>query len=103
MTKTNLRPLEDNILIQPVAEETVTKSWIILPETNKEKPSRWEVIAVWTGKILDDGTRAPMDIKIGDIVYFTKYSPDEIEVDIDWKKTAMLVVRHSSILAVEDK
>lgn len=101
MTTTNLRPLEDHVLILPLTEEAVTKSGIILPETNKDQPSKWTVIAVWEWKILDSGSRAPMDVKKWDTVYFTKYAPDEIEVDIEWTKTTLLVVRHSSILAVE--
>lgn len=103
MITTQLRPLEDHILVLAKNEENITKSWIILPETNKEKPSKWTVIAVWEGKILDSWKRAPMDVEKWDVVYFTKYSPDEIEVDIDWIKTTLLVVRHWSLLAVESK
>jgi chaperonin GroES len=95
MTKDlKLIPLEDHILVQAIEEENKTKSWILLPES-KEKPSKWEVIAVWEGKILDNGSRAPIDVKIGDIVYFTKYSPDELEVD----GTKYLVIKQSSLLA----
>jgi len=103
MITTNLRPLEDHVLILPLTEEKTTKSWIILPDTNKEKPSKWSVIAVGEWKILDAGTRAPMDVKVWDIVHFTVYAPDEIEVEIENKKTKLLVVRHSSILAVEER
>ena len=94
---TNLIPLEDHILVEPVQEDAVTKSGIILPDSNKEKPSKWTIIAVGPGKILDNGTRSPMDVSVGQVVYFTKYSPDEL--DVDGKK--YLVVRHSSLLAVE--
>lgn len=90
-----LIPLEDHIIVEAVEEETTTKSGIILPSDNKEKPSKGKVIAVGAGKILDNGSRAPIDVVVGDTVYFTKYAPDEIEVD-DKK---YLVVKQSSILA----
>lgn len=95
MTKeSKLIPLEDHILIEAIEEENKTASWIILPDS-KEKPSKWKVIAVWDGKILENWARSPVDVKIGDIVYFTKYSPDELEVE--WKK--YLVIKQNSILA----
>jgi chaperonin GroES len=90
-----LIPLEDHIIVEAVEQETTTKSGIILPSDNKEKPSMGKVIAVGAGKILDNGSRAPIDVKVGDVVYFTKYAPDEL--DIDGKK--YLVVKQSSILA----
>lgn len=89
-----LIPLEDHIILEAIEEENKTASWIILPDS-KEKPSKWKVIAVWEWKILDNGSRAPVDLKEWDIVYFTKYSPDELEVD--WVK--YLVIKQSSILA----
>lgn len=94
---TNLIPLEDHILVEAVQEDAVTKSGIILPDTNKEKPSKWTVVAVGPGKILENWSRSPMDVQPWQVVYFTKYSPDELEVN--GKK--YLVVRHSSLLAVE--
>jgi len=90
----NLMPLEDHVLVEPIEEETKSKAGIILPDA-KEKPSKWKVIAVGAGKILENGSRTPVDVKIGDIVYFTKYSPDELEVD--GKK--YLVIKENSILA----
>lgn len=96
---TKLTPLEDHILIEPKAEETVTKGGFILQEDNKEKPSKWTVIAIWDWKILENWTRAPIDVKVWDVVYFTKYSPDEIETE----EGIYLVVKHSAILAVESE
>lgn len=93
-----LQPLEDHILIEAINEESTTKSGIILPDS-KEKPSKGRVVAVGNGKILDNGSRAPIDVAVNDIVYFTKYSPDEL--DIDGKK--YLVVKHGSLFAVEKK
>lgn len=86
-------PLEDHVLIEPIVEETTTKSGIILPES-KEKPNKGKIIAIGTGKILDNGKRAPIDVKIGDIVYFSKYSPDELTVD----GTTYLIIKHNAIL-----
>ena len=96
----SLIPLEDHILIEPISEETVTKSGIILPDS-KEKPSKGKVVAVGQWKILDSGARAPIDVKVGDIVYFTKYSPDELDVELWGEKKKYMVVKHGSLLAVE--
>lgn len=94
-----LIPLEDYILIEPIEEENKTRWGIIMPDTNKEKPSTWKVLAVWAGKILDNGQRWPIDVKVWDIVYFTKYSPDELDV-YEWtEKKKYLVIKQSSILA----
>ncbi len=100
---THLIPLEDHVLIEPIAEDETTKSGIILSDAKKEKPSRWTVIAVGLWRILDDGERSPMDVKEWDIVHFTKYSPDELEVWTPWDKKTYLIVKHSSILAIEKK
>lgn len=98
MIETKLTPLEDHILVQAIEEENKTKSGIILPDS-KEKPSKGQVIAVGAGKILDNGNRAPIDVKVGDIVYFTKYSPDELEVEENGQKNKYLVIKQSSLLA----
>lgn len=92
-----LIPLEDHILVEAIEQEQKTASGIVLPDTSKEKPSRGRVVAVWAGKILDNWQRAAIDVKEGDVVYFTKYSPDELEVD--GKK--YLVIKQSGILAKE--
>ncbi len=91
----SLIPIEDHIVVEALEAEKVTASGIILPTDSKEKPSMGTVIAVWMGKMLDNGSRSPMDVAVGDTVYFTKYSPDELEVD--GKK--YLIVKHSGILA----
>ena len=99
---TKLIPLESHILIKPVEEQTTTKSGILLPDS-KEKPGKGEVVAVGPGAILDSGVRAPMDVKIGDIVYFTKYAPDEIEVDENGEKVKYLVIQQKSVMVKESK
>lgn len=92
-----LIPLEDHVLVEPIIEEETSAGWFILPEGDKEKPTKWKVIAVGQWKILESGQRAPIDVKEGDVVYFKTYAPDEITV---WDET-YLVIGHSSLLAVE--
>lgn len=77
-----IKPLHSNVIVKPITEDEVTKSGIVLPDTvDKERPEKGEVVAVGEGKLLDDGKRAPMSVKIGDKVMFKKYSPDEVKVD----------------------
>jgi chaperonin GroES len=90
-------------LIKPIEEENKTASGIVLPDSSKEKPSRWKIVAVWNWKILENWQRWTMDVKVWDIVHFTKYSPDELEVMENWTKVKYLIVKHSSILAVEQE
>lgn len=97
-----LKPIEDHVLIKPLNEENTTKSWIILPDS-KEKPKKWEVIAVGDWRILDDGSRSVMDVKVWDIVYFTQYAPDEIECEENGEKIKYLVIKQNSLLAKEEK
>ena len=93
-----LQPLNDYVLVKAFKDEPKTASGIITAPTSKEKPGKGEVIAVGEGKKSDDGTLISIDnIKVGDIVYFTKYSPEEIEVDGE----KLLLIRADSILAKE--
>lgn len=93
----NIRPLHANVVVKAVAEDEVTKSGIVLPDTvDKERPEKGEVVAVGTGKILDNGQRAEMSVKVGDIIMFKKYSPDEIKVDNE----DLLIISEGDILAV---
>lgn len=103
MTNVKLVPLENHVIVRAEVAENTSKAGIILPSKDDEKPSKWTVIAVGQGSILDNGQRWPMDVKVGDVVYFTKYSPDEIEVNENGEKTTYLVIKHSSILAKESK
>jgi len=78
----NFKPLHSNVIVKAVADETVTKLGLVLPDTvNKEKPEKGEVVATGPGRLLDNGQLAPMSVKVGDKVMFRKYSPDEIKVD----------------------
>jgi len=78
----NLKPLSNHIFLEPLAEEKTTKSGIVIPDTaEKEKPIKGKVLAVGPGKLNEKGERVAMSIKIGDMVLFKKYGPDEIEMD----------------------
>ncbi len=95
--KLNLKPLNDHLFIEPMAEEKVTKSGIVLPESaEKEKPIKGRVVAAGPGKMDEKGNRIKMSVKVGDMVLFKKYGPDEIQVD--GKK--YLVGEESDILAI---
>ena len=92
-----LQPLSDHIVVEPVHEESATKAGIVLPETiEKEKAERGKVIAAGPGRLLENGNRAPMSVKVGDVVIFKKYSPDEIKVD----EKELYVISESDILAI---
>jgi len=83
-------------LVKPLAEETATKSGILLPDTAKEKPERGEIVATGPGKTFENGNRAPMSVKVGDIIMFKKYSPDEIKID----GAERLLISESDVLAI---
>lgn len=92
-----LKPLHDHVIVKAITENEVTKSGIVLPDTiDKEKPEKGEVIAIGPGKLMENGQRAPMSVKIGDKVMFKKYSPDEIKVD----EEEYLVISEGDIMAI---
>ena len=92
----NLKPLGDRVMIKPVEREEKTKSGILLPDTAKEKPQEGIVQAVGTGRILDNGTKVPMELKVGDKVLYAKYAGNEFKLDeIDY-----LIVSEKDVLAV---
>jgi chaperonin GroES len=93
---TKLRPLGDRVVIQPTPREEMTKSGIVLPDTAKEKPQEGSVLAVGPGRILDDGKREAIDVKVGDKVLYAKYAGTEFKVDGD----ELLIVSQKDILAV---
>lgn len=93
----NMKPINDHVIVKPITEDEVTKAGIVIPDTvDKEKPEKGEVVAVGPGKIMDNGQRAPMSVKTGDVVMFKKYSPDEIKVD----KEEYLVISEGDIIAI---
>lgn len=92
-----IEPLYDKVVIKPLDEEETTASGIVLPDTiDKEKPMQGEVIAVGVGKRLDSGQMAPVSVKVGDKVLFTKYGPEEVEIDNE----EYLVIEEDKILAI---
>jgi chaperonin GroES len=78
---TTVRPLKDHILIKRIAEEEKTKGGIIIPDTAKEKPQEGEVVAVGSGRLLENGKVSPLHVKKGDRILFGKYSGTEIKID----------------------
>jgi len=93
----NIKPLHSNVVLKPSKTEEVTKSGIVLPDTvDKERPEQAEVVAVGDGKILENGQKSSMSVKVGDVVIFKKYSPDEIKIDGE----EYLVIAESDIMAV---
>ena len=95
-----LVPLNDYVLVKPIKDEPKTASGIITAPTSKEKPGKGEVLAVGEGKVNPEGKLIPIEnVKVGDVVYFTKYSPEELEIDGE----KLLLVRADSILAKEEK
>ena len=90
-----LRPLDDRVVLEPIEAEEKTAGGIVLPDTAREKPQRGRVIAVGSGKRLDDGSHAPMSVAKGDEVLFGKYSGSDVEID----GTEYKILRESDILA----
>ena len=77
----NIKPLGDRVVVKPIAQEEKTKSGIVLPDTAKEKPQQGEVLAVGTGKLLENGQRVPVEVKVGDKVIYSKYAGTEIKLN----------------------
>lgn len=91
-----IKPLGERVVIEVEEGDMKTASGIVLPDTAKEKPQKGKVVAVGTGKLLDNGQRAAMEVKEGDSVIFSKYSGSEVKVE----DKEYLVVRESDILAI---
>jgi chaperonin GroES len=81
MANPKIRPLQDRILVRRLTNEEKTKGGIIIPDTAKEKPQEGEVIAVGNGKILDNGTKVTLDVKVGDKILFSKYAGSEVKIE----------------------
>ena len=92
----NVRPLHDRIIIQRLEEGEQKVGGIIIPDTAKEKPQQGKVIAAGTGKVKDDGTRQPPDVKAGDLILFGKYSGQEIKLDGE----EYIIMREDEVLGV---
>ena len=91
-----LRPLHDRVIVKRMEEERMSSGGIVIPDSATEKPIRGEVLAVGNGKILDNGEKRALDINVGDIVLFGKYSGTEVKVEGE----ELLVMREEDIMAV---
>lgn len=96
----NIKPLGDRIVVKPLSSEEVTVGGIVLPDTAKEKPQEGEIIAVGPGRIKDDGTNAPMPVKVGDVVLYAKYAGTEVKAG---ENTYLIVHAERDVLAVVEK
>ena len=91
-----IRPLHDRILVKRIEGEEKTQGGIIIPDTAKEKPQEGKVMAVGAGKINEDGTVRPMDVKTGDKILFSKYAGSDVKVDGD----DLIIIREDDVLGI---
>ncbi|MEW5762854.1 MAG: co-chaperone GroES [Bacillota bacterium] len=91
-----IRPLGDRVVVKPLPMEERTKGGIVLPDTAKEKPQKGEVMAVGPGRLLDNGQRVAIDLKVGDKVLYSKYAGNEVKIDDE----EYLILREGDILGV---
>ncbi len=92
----NLKPLADRIVVKVLEAEEKTASGIVLPDKAKEKPQEGEVVAVGTGKVLENGTRLEMELKVGDKVIFSRYAGSEVKV----KGEEYLILKQDDVLVL---
>jgi chaperonin GroES len=91
----NLQPLNDRVVVKPKTREETTKGGIVLPDTAKEKPQEGTIVAAGPGRVLEDGTRIPLDVKVGDNVLYAKYAGTEYRLNDE----ELLILKESDILA----
>lgn len=99
MAKLNLRPLDDRVVVKQGEAEERTAGGIVLPDTAKEKPQRGTVVATGPGKLLDSGKRGDLSVRVGDEVFYAKYSGSDVEIGTD----KYVILRETDILAVIEK
>jgi len=92
----NIKPLGERVVLKVLESEEKTKSGIVLPDTAKEKPQMGKVLAVGSGKVLDNGEKLPLEVKVGDQVLFAKYAGTEVKLDGE----EYMVLKESDILAI---
>jgi len=92
----NLKPLGDRLIIEPIEQEEMTSSGIVLPETAKEKPMQGKVLAVGPGARKEDGSRIAMDVSKGDTVLYAKYAGTEVKLD----NKKYLILKETDVLAI---
>ena len=93
-----IRPLHDRVVVKRMEEEKTSPGGIVIPDSATEKPIKGEVFAIGNGKIQENGNVQPLDVKVGDIVLFGKYSGTEVKVDSD----ELVVMKEDDIMAVLD-
>ena len=94
--KSKIRPLQDRLIVERLAPEEKTSGGIFLPDNAQERPQRGRVVATGKGKVREDGTVHPLDVKEGDEILFGKYSGTEVKVD----GTEFLIMREDDVLGV---
>jgi chaperonin GroES len=92
----NLKPLGDRVVVEPVEQEEMTASGLVLPETAKEKPQKGVVLAAGPGARDDDGKRLGLDVSVGEVVLFAKYAGTEFKID----SRKLLILKESDLLAI---
>jgi len=92
----NIKPLQDRVIVKRIEAEEKTASGIIIPDTAKEKPQEGEVIAVGPGKVLDNGTKVELTVKVGDKVLFSKYAGTDVKIE----GVEYLIMREDDILGI---
>ena len=95
-TATKLAPLADRVVVRPLEKDEVTKSGLVLPDTAKERPQEGKVIAAGPGRVLEDGKRLPMEVKVGQTVLYAKYAGTEFKIDDE----ELLILREPDVLAI---
>ena len=95
-TATQLKPLGDRLVIKPTPREEITRSGIVLPDTSQERPQQGTVLSTGPGRVLDDGSREPMEIDEGQTVLFQKYAGAEFKLDDE----ELLILSQKDVLAV---
>jgi len=94
--KTKVRPLHDRVIVKRLEEQEKTKGGIIIPDTAKEKPIEGKIIAVGSGKVMENGKRIPLQVKQGDKVLFGKYAGTDIKIEGE----EHLIMREDDIIAI---
>ena len=91
-----VRPLHDRLVVRRIEEKTTARGGIVIPDTAKEKPTEGEVLAVGNGRVLENGEKVGLDVKVGDRILFGKYSGNEIEIE----GQEVLIIREDEVLAI---
>lgn len=94
----NIRPLHDRVLVRRKEEETKTAGGIIIPDNAKEKPMQAEILAIGNGARDEHGRIVPLDVRVGDVVLFSKWAGTEVKVDGE----ELLIMKESDIIAIVD-